>query len=293
MSLELKELLESAGLQPKDFGREFRCRPTYRESNNSTSLKVDKADGSWYDFSWNRGGKLPELLKLLNKEGLGENFQAPEKNYSEIPLTNKTFDESIVKQLAKDYSYWIDRGISAATIKEFGGGVDLHWKLKNRYVFPVYNGYNKIIGLFGRDITANPNVPKYKILGSKKDFRWPLYLNHEIIQSQREALLVESPACVLKLWDCGIKHAVCLFGTDISSNLINLLVRYNLKSIVISTNNEPHNDNIGNDAAVKIKSKLLEFFDPEVAKIKLPTKKDFAEMSCEEIYTWKNQVNPK
>ena len=292
MSLELKELLESAGLQPKDFGDSYRCKPTYRDSNNSTSLKINKSDGSWHDFSWNRGGKLPELLKLLNKEGLGENFQTPEKNYSEISLTNKTFDESIVKQLAKDYSYWIDRGISAATIKEFGGGVDLHWKLKNRYVFPVYNGHNKIIGLFGRDITANPKAPKYKILGSKKDFRWPLYLNHEIIQSEREVLLVESPACILKLWDCGVKNAVCLFGVDISSNLINLLVRYNLKSIVIATNNEPDNDNIGNNAAEKIKSKLLEFFDPAAVKIKLPTKKDFAEMSCEEIYTWKN-LNPK
>lgn len=290
MSLELKELLESAGLTIKDFGSEFRAKPIYRESNNTTSLMIKKGSGDWYDFSWNRGGKLPELLKLLNKEGLGENFQAPEKNYSEIPLANKTFDESIVKQLAKDYSYWIDRGISAATIKEFGGGVDLHWKLKNRYVFPVYNGHNKIIGLFGRDITANPKVPKYKILGAKKDFRWPLYLNHEIIQNQREVLLVESPACVLRLWDCGIKNAVSIFGTDISSNLVNLLVRYNLKSIIIATNNEPDNDNIGNNAAEKIKRKLLEFFDPAAVTIKLPTKKDFAEMTCEEIYTWKKEI---
>lgn len=290
MSLELKELLESAGLTLRDFGKEYRAKPIYRESNNNTSLAIDKVEGNWHDYSWNRGGKLPELLKLLGKEGLGESFQAAEKNYSEIPLTDKTFDESIVRQLAKDYSYWIDRGISAATIKEFGGGVDLHWKLKNRYVFPVLNGHKKIIGLFGRDITNNPNIPKYKILGGKKDFRWPLYLNHEIIQSEREVILSESPACVLKAWDCGIKNMVCLFGTDISSNLINLLVRYNLKSIIIATNNEPDNNSIGNNAAKKIKGKLLEFFDPTVVTIKLPTRKDFAEMSCEEIYIWKKEI---
>lgn len=284
----IKEILTINGYQVKDYGKNFRCRPLYRESGNASSLCIDKESGKWYDFSISKGGSFDELLKLIGDDKT--KLELLPENYSEIPLTNKTFDESIVKQLAKDYSYWVDRGISAATIKEFGGGVDLHWKLKNRYVFPVYNGHNKIIGFFGRDITANPKVPKYKILGSKKDFRWPLYLNHEIIQMEREVILSESPACVLKTWDCGIKNMVCLFGTDISSNLINLLVRYNLKSIVIATNNEPDNNNIGNNAAEKIKSKLLEFFDPAAVKIKLPTKKDFAEMSCEEIYKWKKKI---
>lgn len=281
---DLKNILESAGLVLRDFGKDYRSKPIYRESNNNTSLSIDKITGKWYDFSTRQGGELPELLKLLGKDGA--TFTPVERNYSEIPLADKVFDQSIVNQLAKDYDYWTNRGISLATVKEFGGGIDLHWKLKNRYVFPVYDGRKRLIGLFGRDVTSNPNVPKYKILGPKKEFRWPLFLNHSIVQESGAVILVESPACILKLWDCGIKNAVCLFGVDISCNLISLLVRYNLKNIIIATNNEPDNNNIGNKAAEEIKDRLLEWFDPKCVKIKLPTKKDFAEMSCEEIYQW-------
>ncbi len=290
----MREILISKGYQTKDFGNNLRCRPLYRDSGNDTSLSVDKKTGKWYDFSIGIGGEFSDLLRLIGADSSEiESYKQLHSNYSEEELDfDKHFDPQILAQLSKDYSYWVNRNISTATLKEFGGGVDLHWKLKNRYVFPVYNGHNKIIGLFGRDITNNPKIPKYKILGKKKNFRWPLFLNNSIIQQDRTAILPESPACIFRLWDNGIKNAICLFGTDISPNLINLLVRYNLKSIVIATNNEPDNDNIGNNAAEKIKRKLLEFFDPAAVTIKLPTKKDFAEMTCEEIYTWKN-LNPK
>ena len=288
---DLKEILEAAGLSLKDFGSSFRCRPTYRNSGNDTSLLINKNGGDWHDFSWGRGGKLPELLKLLGCKTTLEDLEIIPKNYAEEPLeSEKSFDPSIVHSLCKDHSYWVGRGVSEATVREFGGGVDYQWKLKNRYVFPVYNGLNKIVGLFGRDLTNNPKVPKYKILGKKKEFRWPLFLNHEIIQKQQAVIIVESPACILKLWSCGIKNTVCLFGVEISPSLVGLLIRYNLKSITIATNNEPDNEGIGNKAAHKIKDKLLNYFDPGNVKIKLPTKKDFAEMSCEEIYQWNKEL---
>lgn len=288
MSLQIREILESSGLKLKDCGKEFRCRPTYRNSGNDSSLLIRKHDGSWFDFSWGRGGNFAELLKLLGLKDVNlDGLEIAPKNYAEEPLEGeKTFNPAIIHELCKDHSYWVGRGVSEATVREFGGGVDLQWKLKNRYVFPVFNGHNKIVGLFGRDLTNNPKVPKYKILGRKKEFRWPLFLNHSLIQEKGEAILVESPACVLKLWDCGIRNAVCLFGIEISPSLIGLLIRYNLKSIIIATNNEPDNDSVGNKAAEKIKSALLNYFDPSNVKIKLPTKKDFAEMSCEEIYQW-------
>lgn len=288
MSLQIREILESSGLKLKDCGNTFRCRPPYRNSGNDTSLLINKEDGSWFDFSWGRGGKFPELLKLLGLKDIDlDGLEIIPKNYAEEPLEGeKTFNPAIIHELCKDHSYWVGRGVTEATVREFGGGVDLQWKLKNRYVFPVFNGHNKIVGLFGRDLTNNPKVPKYKILGRKKEFRWPLFLNHSLIQEKGEAILVESPACVLKLWDCGIRNVVCLFGIEISPSLIGLLIRYNLKSIIIATNNEPDNDSVGNKAAEKIKSALLNYFDPSNVKIKLPTKKDFAEMPCEEIYQW-------
>jgi hypothetical protein len=72
--------------------------------------------------------------------------------------------------------------------------------------------------------------------------------------------------------------------------MIGLLIRYNLQNIIIATNNEPDNDGIGNKAAVKIQSALLQWFDKERIKIKLPTKKDFGEMTSAEIEEW-NKLN--
>ena len=282
---EIKEILESAGLVLKDFGREFRCKCPFRDSRNTTSFSINKVTGAWIDFGTGNGGQFPELLHLLGVKDA--DFTPVERNYAEDPLeTEKIFNPAILKELSKDYSYWVGRGISEATVKEFGGGVDLQWKLKNRYVFPVWNGHKKIVGLFGRDLTGNPNVVKYKILGRKKEFRWPLFLNNAIIQESRAAILTESPADVLKFWDCGIKNVICLFGTTISSSMIGLLIRYNLQSIIIATNNEPDNDNIGNKAAVKIQDSLLQYFDRDRIKIKLPTKKDFAVMTAAEIELW-------
>lgn len=286
---EIKEILESAGLVLKDFGTHFRCKAPFRDSTNPTSLSIRKTTGEWHDFGSGTGGQFPDLLKLIGVSG--SDFKPIERNFAEEPLdAEKSFNPAIVKELCKDYSYWVGRGISEATVKEFGGGVDLQWKLKNRYVFPVYNGHKKIVGLFGRDLTGNPKVPKYKILGKKKEFRWPLFLNHSIVQESGTAILVESPACILKLWDAGIKNGVCLFGTEISSSMIGLLIRYNLQNIIIATNNEPDNDAIGNKAAVKIQDALLQWFDKERIKIKLPTKKDFAEMTNSEIEAW-NKLN--
>ena len=282
---EIKQILEDLGYKLKDFGSHFRTKPLYRDSGNETSLSINKVTGGWYDFSLSRGGEFNELLKLMGKEGV-ELQQQLNPSFYEEPLDVKTFSPEIVKSLSKQYDYWVQRGVSEATVKEFGGGVDYQWKLKNRYVFPVYDGRNKIVGLFGRDLTGNPKVPKYKILGKKKDFRWPLYLNHQIIQDSKIVILTESPACILRLWDAGIKNAVCLFGTDISGSLIGLLIRYNLKKIIIATNNEPDNASIGNLAAKKIERKLLEFFDPANVIVKLPTKKDFAEMTNLEIESW-------
>jgi hypothetical protein len=59
--------------------------------------------------------------------------------------------------------------------------------------------------------------------------------------------------------------------------------------IYISFNNDQEKNNAGNDAAEKGKNKLLRYFDPRQIEIKLPNKKDFGEMSSEEILVWKKK----
>ena len=41
----LREILESLGYTLFDFGREYRARPLYRDSDNNTVLKINKKSG--------------------------------------------------------------------------------------------------------------------------------------------------------------------------------------------------------------------------------------------------------
>jgi hypothetical protein len=44
------------------------------------------------------------------------------------------------------------------------------------------------------------------------------------------------------------------------------------------------------EAALNIKSKLSKFFNPDTLKVKLPTRKDFGDMTKAEILEWKKQI---
>ncbi len=71
--------------------------------------------------------------------------------------------------------------------------------------------------------------------------------------------------------------------------MIKTILGLNPKKIYLSLNNdEVKKDGSipGIDAALKIKSSLSKFFDVNSIEIKLPTKKDFGDMTKEEILIW-------
>ena len=91
---------------------------------------------------------------------------------------------------------------------------------------------------------------------------------------------------MLSLWDAGIQNTVVTFGLDVSLSLLNLLLILDPNEVILSFNNDSENNSAGNKAAKKAKRKLLRYFDSTQVKIKLPTKKDFGEMTRGEITTW-------
>ncbi len=125
-------------------------------------------------------------------------------------------------------------------------------------------------------------------MGAKKEFVWPAFLNLSIIREKKEVILVESPACVLKMWDCGIRNVLCLFGTELQLGLLNFLLRIDPDRMIISTNNEE--SQTGNRAADKMAIKLRRYFDAKQIRTVLPNKKDFAEMSIHEISQWQKTL---
>ena len=53
---EIRDVLTEIGYVLHDYGKHFRSRPLYRESDNNTVLSIDKENGRWRDFKTNQGG---------------------------------------------------------------------------------------------------------------------------------------------------------------------------------------------------------------------------------------------
>jgi hypothetical protein len=295
------QILIDLGYKLKDCGKEYRTRPLYRDSDNDTVLKIYKDTGHWFDFKENISGDFSSLvgmtLKLEDpikaKEWLKDKnftFHQPKEASKPLLKSTKKFDLDLLSNLENDQSYWNKRGINDETLNQFKGGVGKAGKMKNRYVFPIFDIKNNIIGFSGRDVT-NLSKIKWKHLGEKNDFVYPLFLNSEAIETQKQVILVESIGDMLSLYQAGIKNILVTFGTSLSLGILNYLLKIDIKKIYISLNNDSNKNNAGNIGAEKTYSRLKRYFDDKQLKIALPTKKDFGEMNKEEILQWKNNLS--
>ena len=294
------QILIDLGYKLKDCGKEYRARPLYRDSDNDTVLKIYKDTGHWFDFKENISGDFSSLvgmtLKLEDpskaKEWLKDKnftFHQPKEVSKPLLKSTKKFDLDLLSNLENNHSYWNKRNINNETLSQFKGGVGKAGKMKNRYVFPIFDIKNNIIGFSGRDIT-NLSKIKWKHLGEKNDFVYPLFLNSQDIETQKEVILIESIGDMLSLYQAGIKNVLVTFGTSLSLGILNYLLKIDVKKIYISLNNDSNKNNAGNIGAEKTHSRLKRYFDDKQLKISLPTKKDFGEMNKEEILQWKNNL---
>jgi hypothetical protein len=299
--LTIYQILTDLGYQLKDCGKEFRAKPLYRESDNDTVLRIYKDSGKWCDFKQNISGDINSLVKLtLNlKDSDQANEWLKNKNFNFTVFDNeknkpllkssKKFDAEILSRLEDNQDYWLKRSVDLETLKVFKGGVAKVGKMKNRYVFPIFDNKNNIIGFSGRDIT-NLSKIKWKHLGEKTEFVYPLFINSQIIEEQKEIILVESIGDMLSLWQAGVRNTLVIFGTSVSLPILNYCLKIDPKKIHISLNNDSNKNNAGNIGAEKTQSRLSRYFDKSQLKISLPPKKDFGEMTTQEISQWKNNL---
>lgn len=291
------DTLTTLGYILKDYGNHYRTSALFREGTNPMSLAIRKSDGRFRDFGGKgQSGTFKELLQLIggNPADIEKYIKDAELEAREyVPkqkLTKKKiYERSVLVNLLPHWDMYLQDGISEQTLRLFEVGLAQSGKLNRRYCFPIYNEKNEIIGFTGRWFKkdAPSSLAKWKHIGAMNEWVWPLHLNKEIIEQAEEIILVESPNCVLHMWEAGIKNVLCLFTIRLNPKLLKyLLTLPNLKRIVIATNNEVDNKSIGNNAASDIRKKLLRYFPEEKVLIRLPIKKDFAIMSTEEILEW-------
>jgi 5S rRNA maturation endonuclease (ribonuclease M5) len=284
----LEQILNSIGYTSlKDLGLEYQTTPLYRDSNNATALVIRKSDGVFYDFVEKIGGSLAYLIQLtlkttpedVQKILQNNNVVIEEKNsnYTSLITQQKTFDKSMLSKLLRDHSYWINRGISEKVIEEFEGGITWNGRMAGRYVIPIYNYQNEIVGFSGRLLKDNKDFSKWKHIGTKSQWVFPAKLNKNIIAKKREVILVESIGDLLSLWEIGIKNIICLFGTDLNSKVIEFMLKLDVKRIIIALNDDSHNNFVGNRAAEGIRLQLINYFDSNQIEIIFPLYNDYNE----------------
>ena len=294
-------LIELGYSNMSEDSRNFRMKPIYRDSSSNTVLSVRKDTGYFIDFSKNLSGPFEELVKLSlglksaeearawTETNVNRSSDADESKPRPKVKSPRTLNKESLLKIKHEHDYWTERGVSEEVVKIFEGGVMEEGKMKNRYVFPIFNYKKELIGVSGRyleEIAEGSPVPKWKHIGDKSQWKYPLYYNYDIIRSSGEVIVVESIGDMLALWDAGIKNAIVTFGIEVNLTLVNLFLKFDVSKITISFNNDSDNNRAGNEASKKAEKKLLKYFDKDQIRVKLPPKNDFGEMDKEEIHEW-------
>ncbi len=304
--MDVKEVLLSLGYSNiSEDSQNYRMKPIYRDSSSNTVLSVRKDTGYFIDFSRGLKGNFQELVKLsLNlddvveaKKWLGDkSFEAKKNNKIDRPKIKqaRVFNKDCLLKLKKDHSYWIKRGVSEETIELFQGGVIDDGKMKDRYVFPILNYTGELVGVSGRylyDLPAGSSKPKWKHIGDKSEWKYPLQINNKICRQEKSVVLVESIGDMLSLWDAGVKNTMVTFGLDIGAAVVSYLLRIDADKIFISFNNDEGKNSAGNNAALKAANKLSRYFDQDQIRLAVPEQKmlDFGDMTKEQIDLWKKK----
>lgn len=300
-------MLTKMGYRLYDNGNHWRSTAIYRNGKNPNSLLIFKETGVWVDYGLDdeyrnfadlikktlgEESSLYKAVKKNNKEAAEEDEDIFEEKFAQIPTMKKVYPKDYFV-LLPHYSFYLKKGISEKTLKDYGSGLAMSKdSMANRYVFPVWDENEDIIGFNGRTIIQDDYRPKWKILGGKKNFCYPAYIKDEdgncpvikSIQEKSEVFLVESIGDSLFLYEKGHKNNLVTFGLSISSNLIAFLNRFSDLTIYICPNNDFHKeDNNGKKSAIKSYLDLSRNFDYDRIKICLPEQvNDFGEMAGNE-----------
>jgi len=312
-----EKILIDLGYELSDRGKYWQSNALYRQGDNRTAIQIWKNTGVWRDYvastSYQPFKRLVEL-SCRDEAKITEIISAIEKqddSYLQIHRTPKMeseqfFDHNEVKTLLPHYNFYNKKKISDDILRLYRSGFSMSGKMNGRFVFPIFDENEKVIGLSGRHLLWNSNssTPKWKHIGKKANWIYPIKLQNDAdniflktIEEKKQIILIEGIGDSLALSQSGYYNHLVVFGLDISSKQISYLLSLNVDKIVIATNNDKDkSDNRGLAAAIKMYLKLIKYFDISKVEIRLPIAKDFGEMleSGIEMSKWENKkVNKK
>lgn len=183
------------------------------------------------------GMLLPRELSA--SEFLAE-LEAIWEDKNQVAFVMPTYSESILRPWRRYSDYFTSRGITEETQKEYQTGVDLRnreiyekgdvseWITRPRIVIPHFFG-GALRGWQKRKIDDIKYGPKYK---SSQGFPRDSTLYGMDKADRTHALVVESPASVLKLRSQGFESIVGTLGSEVTTEQINLLSRFDSVTVL-------------------------------------------------------------
>jgi hypothetical protein len=294
----IQQKLIDLGYQLEDHGNHWRTKAKYRNGSNNSSVLIYKDTGVWSDFGSGLTNQPFETFPEVGKDI--PVLEQVERKESSDDEKERIYPKAILKKLIPNYTFYTRKNIALPTLKRLLCGLAMSGKMYNRITFPILDNQERIVGFSGRKIDFEKNVsksPKWKHLGKKEKWIYPLYFRDELgeffvqnaIASSGEVIIVESIGDLLNFHSCGVFNVLCCFGVKISESLICAVLSLGVNKIILGLNNDFQKEvNTGLFKAIDNYLALLEFFDKESLIISLPIKNDFGEMDCTEIKNWKN-----
>ena len=302
---EIKNILINLGYQLDDRGDYWQTNALYRNGDNRTALQIYKNTGVWKDYveetsflpfkaliekSCKELGKSAEdILKSLGEES----SQQPEENQQRLKI-EEIYKEEELSKLLPHFKFYKNKGIDEDVLKSLKCGLSTQGQMYQRFVFPIYNEYSQIVGFAGRDMLDKENRPKWKQIGKKTTWSYPIHVptfKPNKNWNNNDIILVESIGDFLSIYQNTNLNCLVTFGLDVSKSLINTLISICPDNIIISTNNDFNNtENRGLHAAIKNYLKLLKFFDWHKLRICLPVANDFGDMNKEDFECWQTKL---
>ena len=130
---------------------------------------------------------------------------------------------------------------------------ELDFRFNNASLFPVFDLYNKMIGVSARPFSPGPDLPKYVNTSYEKaEHLYGLNLSYPFCIKERRAFVVEGNVDVLQMWQKGIKNVTGMLGSNFSVVQLSLLAGFVEKVIFV-----PDGDMAGLNFMEKTKNTLL------------------------------------
>lgn len=156
----------------------------------------------------------------------------------------KTYDKRVLKLLKPHYhKSFLDDGITIETMKRFGIGF---YFPQNQITIPVFTEDGRLAGIHCRNLNQKVIDKGYKYLplrlsnGDMFNFKTNQVLygfnyNKPMIEKTKRAILFEAPKSVLQMDSYfGRTNCVALFGMNLNITRRNLLLKCDIKEIVIA-----------------------------------------------------------